>query len=154
SAVSSLRGYLRREDARLDLVAGLLDDLGKTADAERAYREVIARSKNPSAPLLLAQHPPPPRRGQEALKLCEAAWVSVPAPEVVAAVSLLCVRAGQSSAEQKQRVESWLKAAARKHPRNAALSLFLAESRELAGAHEEAIFLYARVLEQDPRNVI
>src|SRR5262249_29162825 len=56
AAVSSLRRCLRREDARLDLVAGLLDDLGKTADAERMYRDFVARSKAPHSSLLLARH--------------------------------------------------------------------------------------------------
>src|SRR5262249_58591872 len=74
--------------------------------------------------------------------------------EFVAFVSLEAVRQGKASAEQKQRVEGWLKAAASKNPRSTVLSLFLAESRDLAGAHDEAMILYRRTLEQDPANVM
>src|SRR5262249_43765176 len=90
AAVNQLKGYARQKDARLDLAATLLDELGEAGEAEKMYRAHAATSKDPGSALPLARFLA--RRGQvdDALKLCEAAWPKCN-PEVVALASLAVV---------------------------------------------------------------
>src|SRR5262249_38507225 len=150
-----------RPDARLDAVAGVLDSLGRTADAEELYRRHVGTSKRPERVLELALFLGRHNHVDDALALCEAAWQTCP-PEAVANSSVAVLRAGKPQEEpgkeqwkeQCQRVEDRLRAAARQSPQSALLPVMLAELQGLRGRHDEAKQTYRAILQSDPASVV
>jgi tetratricopeptide (TPR) repeat protein len=152
-AVRLLERCAGKQEARLDLIALLLDEHGQPRAAEKLYRRLVSRSTRPEHVLLLARFLARHQRIAEALSLCEKAWTSC-AAEAVARSCVVILRAGPASAEQRRRVAGWLEAALEKQPRAVALLLALAEVQMGQGRPGEAVALYRRVLRQDRDNVI
>jgi tetratricopeptide (TPR) repeat protein len=152
-AARVVQEYAARPEARLDAAAALLDELGRTADAEEMYRRFVATSKRPEAALALAQFLARHGRASEALALCEAAWATCP-PEAVANASVAVLRVGRGTDEQCQRVEDRLTAARQRAPQSALLPVLLAELQEVRGRHDEAQRIYREILRANPHHVV
>jgi len=153
-AASLVKAFAQEKDARLDMAALWLEQLGHAADAEKAYRDFTAQSKQPESVLQLAMYLARQKRPAEALDICERAWENCRAGPVAAA-SVAIVRAGNLSEAQEGRVEGWLVAQQQKQPKaKVALLLFLAEFKEIKWRHEEAIEIYRAILQQDENNVV
>jgi len=151
-AAALIKSYVQEKDARLDLAAVLLDQLGQADEAEALYRRVAATSKRPEAVLVLARQLS--RRHQsEALNLCEQAWKSCPA-EQVALASVVVLRAGNANDEQLARVEGWLKDAMAKNANSPMIAVAYAEIQDVRGRHDDAIRLYRKALGQNPNDVV
>jgi predicted Zn-dependent protease len=151
SAVRLLRAYAREKDARPELAAQLLDQLGQPAEAEQTYRAHAAASTQPESVLPLAVHLARHGRLPEALDLCEQAWPRCPV-EKVATASVEALRLGQGGADQQQRVLRWLTAAGDRAPRSVVLLCLQAELHGLCGHAELAEAAYRKVLELEPHH--
>jgi tetratricopeptide (TPR) repeat protein len=154
-AAQVIQEYLRDKDARRDAAAFLMEEIGRTVEAEALYRSIAAASKAPEAMLALAGHLSRLNRRHlaEALDLCEKARKTCP-PEKVATATLVVLRAGSATEEQYKRVDDWF----------TDLLVQPAASRWIAGAYGElldgrgsyadAMRYYRKALEQDPKNVV
>jgi tetratricopeptide (TPR) repeat protein len=153
AAAKLLGDYAAWKDARLDLTAALLDDLGRASDAEKLYRSHAAVSQDPRSALLIANHLVRHGRSTEALALCAKAWDRCPPEAVVAALAAL-VRSPKATEAQWLQAERQLTAAIRKHPEAIALPVLLGEVQDRLGRQAEAIGVYRAVLRQAPRQVV
>jgi tetratricopeptide (TPR) repeat protein len=144
--------YAERPKARLDLAAGLLENLGQAADAELLYRSHMDSSKSPDAPLQLAQHLARQGRTAEALALCEKAW-NAGSPEVVAFATMGVLRAGKATPQQQEMVEGWLVKAIAKSPENLAFLTVLADLEDFRGKPNDAKDVYRRILKKNGENI-
>jgi tetratricopeptide (TPR) repeat protein len=151
-AANLLTSYAREKNARLDGVALLLDQCGKTAEAEQTYRAHAAASRQPESILLLAQFLARHDRLAEALQICEQAWQTCHS-EAVAAVSVWVVCTAHGSEPDQQRVERWLTTSIAKNPMARMIPVTLATLHEFRGHYDEAIALYRKTLQQDKNNV-
>jgi tetratricopeptide (TPR) repeat protein len=152
-AAALVRAYARGKDARLDVAAGWLEQLGRPAEAERLYREHAASAKQPEAVLLVALHLGRQKKVAEALEVCAKAWASC-RPEEVAGVSVAVVRSPAATSAQRRGVEGRLKAALGDRPQAHALAVLLADLYDQQGRQDEAVRLYRKILGQDGRNVV
>jgi lipopolysaccharide biosynthesis regulator YciM len=151
AAIRLVQSYAKGNSARLDVAGSLLEELGRPAEAEKLYRAHASRS--PAGRLLLAQHLARRAQVEEALRLCEQAWLSMPA-EVAAYASVEVVRAGKPGPAQRARVESWLAEQIRQQPKSLLLPVFLGELQGLGGRHAESIATYRGLVRLAPRNVV
>jgi tetratricopeptide (TPR) repeat protein len=151
-AVRLVRGYADSKGARLDLAAGLLEEIGATQEADALYQKLLAGFKQPLDILLQARFLG--RRGKtaEALALCEKAWASCPA-EAVSAACVAVLYTGGGSEGQTARVARRLEEAVRTAPRSVQLKADLAAVRNLQGQFDEAAVLYRQILEGAPKSV-
>jgi tetratricopeptide (TPR) repeat protein len=153
-AVRLLTSLAGKKDVRLDLLGRVLEEFGATAEAEKAFRDYAAASKDPHAVLSLALYLARHKQLAEALTLCEKAWATC-RPEAVAAAAVAVARAAEATEEQRQRVAGWITAAAGKQPDKAAPLLeALAEFEELRGRSAESEQLYRKVLRQEPDSAV
>jgi tetratricopeptide (TPR) repeat protein len=166
-AVELIKAFSDRKDAkppdRLDrvrLAAGLLDALSQTypkekglgAAAERLYREYV--DAKPDQMLALIGFLGRQGRVEDALNWCDRAWQACPA-ETVANGCMALLHEPKVAKEQYERVDGWLESARMKHPEVAtALTVCLADLRDLQGRPEEAVKLYRQVLEKNPREFV
>jgi tetratricopeptide (TPR) repeat protein len=148
------RAYARGKDAaNLELVAGLLDDLGLAKSADDVYRDALANSKRPESLLVLIKYLLGQKRVAEALDLCERAW-TVCGPEQAARASVAALRAERPTEARARRVEQWLKEALRKHGGAAFYQFRLAEVYDLLGRQDDAEAVYRQVLDKDANDGI
>jgi tetratricopeptide (TPR) repeat protein len=147
-AAALLRTYAQGKDARLDLTAALLEELGQAAAAEEIYRKLAARSEKPESILVVAQYLGRQKRLPEALDLCERAWQSCP-PEAVSATAVGALYAAPANDPQCRRVAGWIEAAMRKAPQTLALPFYLAVVHERQGRYADAEALYRQVIQRD-----
>jgi predicted Zn-dependent protease len=152
-AAGLARAYAQEKDSRLDLAASWLEELGQVLEAEKTYRTFAASSKQPHNVLQLARFLGRHKRVAEALDVCARAWQTC-RPEEVAQASVVVVRQGQGSPEQRRRVEEWLKVAIAKKASHVLLPLLLAELYQVEGRLDEAQALHRELLNRDPTNVI
>jgi tetratricopeptide (TPR) repeat protein len=166
AAVARLETYVTgkdsrpaRETVRLELTAGLLDQLSQAypaekrfeAAAEKKYRALVAQQPRSTAALVwfLAGH----GRPEEALALGERAGDDCPA-EVVGNAVVTALHGREVSRETLQRVEGWLKQALAKSPKSVALLICFADLRNLQGRYAEAVGLYREAIRRDPHSVV
>jgi tetratricopeptide (TPR) repeat protein len=147
------------EITRLQMAAGVLDQLSGNftsekayeAAAEKMYRALVSKQprRTPVLVFFLARH----GRPQEALDLGERAGVNCPAEALgYAIVTGLHGRSVDKS--MFQRAEAWLAKALAQKPGSAALQNCLAECRNWQGRYKEAIDLYRDVIARHPDSAV
>ncbi|HXG10515.1 MAG TPA: tetratricopeptide repeat protein [Gemmataceae bacterium] len=153
AAVALVKQYAGTKDARLEVVAALLETLGENAEAEALYRKYVTanEARQPESVLVLIGFLGRQGRPEEALALCERAWQTCP-PEKVALASLAILNTvpGDRTAPY-QRVEQGLRAAIAKNP-STELLLQLANLYYLQERYEEAESLFRQIIARDSRN--
>jgi tetratricopeptide (TPR) repeat protein len=138
---------------RLVLAAGLFEQIGRTDDAERLFREFAKTAGRPDAALPLAAFYGRNGRVSDALAICEAAWKTCP-PEAVARACVPLARLPQATDEHRRKIEGWLRDAAAKHPQMTALQVTLADLYDGTGKRDEAVALYRKTIQDHPGNVV
>jgi cellulose synthase operon protein C len=151
--VKPVLAYARGKDARPELAAEVLEELGAPSEAEAIYRQFAAASPRPHVTLAFAVFLSRHQRLPEALALCDWAWATCPA-EAVAATSVTALRVGEGNAAQQRHVEQLIEAAIAKNPQSTMLPTFLAMMYEAADRPADAVARYRSVLRQDPRTVV
>lgn len=150
-AVAIMHAYAKQPGAELDVLAGLLDNLGLGKAAEELHRTHLAQSKRPESLLQLIHYTISQKRLADALALCERAWQVCP-PEQAARASVAALRADKPSDAQFRRVEEWLYAAIQKAPQSLFYLLRLAELRDLQGRYTDVEAVYRQILDKDKNN--
>jgi cellulose synthase operon protein C len=153
-AINLVKSYAKEKDARQDVAATWLEQLGQAADAEIAYRSFAAQSKQPESVLQLALHLTRQKRIPEALDICEKALDNC-RPGPVGVTGLTILRNAKLSAAQEKRVEGWLVDQQQKQPtERVALGLVLSELQEFKGRFDEAMATYRDILALNADNVV
>ena len=150
-AARLLGAFAQEHPEALGQTAALLETLGLVSAAEQAFRELARRSQGPDRNLALARFLARHRRVDEALRLCDAAWVDCP-PEAVAAASLTVLRTGGGTPAHYRAVERRVSAALQQQPASLALARIQAELLDSQGRYPEAMGWYRKVLQGDPNN--
>jgi tetratricopeptide (TPR) repeat protein len=148
-----IESYAAQKDARLDLAAGLCDELGLTAKAEKLYKDHIAAAKDPERVLPLAEHLARHGRVAEALALCAKAWETCPLPPIVPAFTA-AIRSPKATEADLQEAEQQLTRALQKDPNGIVLLMLRAELQHKRGGYAEAIQLYRTVVQLAPRHAL
>src|SRR5262249_34034683 len=81
-AVAPLKALLQRQETLLLPVAGTLEQIGQTADAQELLEKYVSQSKRPEDVLILATFFGRRNLPEKALSFCERAWQTC-APEAV-----------------------------------------------------------------------
>lgn len=141
----------------INQIAGILETIGQPAAAEEAYRQYATRMKNlrPDATLVLAAFLARHKRIEEALEQCREASTGTPTARMLS-VSVGVLRAGKPSPEQITGVEKQILGALETATgaEAIALSLSLADLRDIQKRYDETIAIYRTILEKDSNNVI
>jgi tetratricopeptide (TPR) repeat protein len=154
-ATELVKTYACEKDARIELAAPLLEQLGLADEAEAMYRTLAAAGKRPEGALLLAQFLSR-KKLPEALDLCEKAWQTC-RPDLVAFTSVAALRLGRANEEQCRRVASWFTAAIDKNAKDPIAPLLMAAHAELQmlrGQYDDAVRLYRTVLSRRPKDPV
>ena len=153
-AADLLKTFARdHRDRGTTLIAALLEETGQAQAAEDLFRKAAQETATPENTLALAGYLGRQNRLKEALDLCQRAWQKLP-PEQVAVVSVSVLRNPSASKEDYDRVEGWLKAAIKSHPRQTALEADLASLWVLRGRYADAKAHYREVLERNPQDIL
>jgi tetratricopeptide (TPR) repeat protein len=152
-AVRLLEEYGGDRADRLGPVALVLEDLGKNEAAEKLLRRLAADPKHPEGLVLLGRHLVQRKRTTEALRLCERAWGRA-TDEQVATLSLMVVRTGLVSEEQRRQATEKVRTALVRSRKPVTLLLVLASLEDAAARYDEAIVLCRRAQELEPGNVL
>lgn len=141
----------------INQIAGILETIGQPAAAEETYRQYVSRMKaiRPDATLVLAAFLARHKRIEEALEQCREASAGTPTARMVS-VSVGVLRAGKPTPEQIVGVEKQILGALESATgaEAIALSLSLADLRDIQGRYDETITIYRSILEKDSNNVI
>lgn len=146
-AARLLTDFLAKHPERRLNVAGALEEVGATAEAEKLLREE-ARGARPEGVLVLAEYLSRHQQLAEALTLCAGAWKTCP-PNVVAAASLSAVRAGNGGSAEMAALADRFAAESARHPDSLELLQARAELAELRGRFDEALALYKDILDRN-----
>jgi tetratricopeptide (TPR) repeat protein len=149
-AVKLLRACAPAPGPELQVVAGVLEELGEHAAAEQAYRTLAAQPTPPEAPLVLAQYLIRRKRYAEALDLCDRCWPTC-RQELVAQVCVIALSEMPPDPSQFARVAGRLEAVIAAAPDQVQLPVALAAVRNFEGRFDQAEALYRGVLRRDPR---
>ena len=135
---------------RLGQVAELLRRYGFAQQAERYYKENVARNPGrPEAMLDLAEFLGQQNHVPEAMDLLKAAWPRC-RPDGVALAALSFFDAPSIRSEDREQVEAWVVEAARRAPANLALRVKPSALRIRQGRFKEAEALCREVIESRP----
>ena len=140
-AAQMLTKFALADDARLEPVALLCEELGLHADAEALYRRAIDKTADRRPGIILSFAGFLGRRGRvpEALDLIDArAWKALPAERVANASTTLLYNPGASTPALQDRVSRRLEGAARDHPDSISIRFDLSNLRLLQGRFDEA----------------
>jgi tetratricopeptide (TPR) repeat protein len=132
-------------------VGNLYDQIGLDAAAERCYRDLTNQTPKGYVPLAswLARH----QRVDDAVSLCLQAAASD--TSIVPAVTLAnALIAGNASREVVERAEPLLSQAIASHADAPDLLFVVATLRFLHGRRDEAVSMFRRVLDLEPKNVL
>jgi tetratricopeptide (TPR) repeat protein len=150
--VDALLTNLARADVtRLEPVALLLEELGRSDAAESLLREYVAKvgSGRPEAVLAFAGFLGRQGRTKEALeKLDDQAWRTLP-PGTIANATLSILFHSKSDATHSERAAQRLEGAIRAHPDEVSIQFGLANVRILQGRYAEAESILRAVYERD-----
>ena len=133
---------IRLAAAVLSEIAARLDRTGQTlgaeqlaAEAERHYRQLVARSPGDAPELIrfLGKR----WRFSEALELCESAWDDAP-PESVAVACVELLHTGRLAEHDIAKVRRWIATARETHPQSAELAFQAALAANFAGDYDAA----------------
>jgi tetratricopeptide (TPR) repeat protein len=151
-AAELLTKFAEANEARLEPVALLLENLGQFGAAESLYRRFVERSRarQPKSVLSLARFLGRRGRIDDALELAEGAWATCP-PEAVANASVVILHSDKQPAERSERVARRLEAAILAHPDKLSLEFDLANLRTLQGRYSDAEAILRRVAERDKK---
>jgi tetratricopeptide (TPR) repeat protein len=143
----------RKSPELIGPIAVLLNRFGFPAEAERAFREFVARDpKRPERVLSLATFLAGQKgRAADALKVLAGAWETSP-QEQVAAAALSLYDAPSVTEEQRKQVEAWLAEASRKQPDLVPLANKLGAIWIRQGRFDEAEAKYRQILSSNPEN--
>jgi tetratricopeptide (TPR) repeat protein len=149
---------LLKEDAKstgadLHGLAMLLAELGDHSGAESMLRQFVAQSKQPEAPLTLIYFLIKREKYGEALDLCDQFWDSSN-NIAIAEACLQALNAAPADPQRIGRVEARLQTSISKSPERPRPELLvaLATIRNFQNRYDEAVGLYRRVLETNPRH--
>ena len=147
-------GYSKDHADQIGTIGDLFERYGYFEDAEHAYRAFADQNANgPTRVLPLARFLARRDRAEQALSLCDEAWMTCP-PEPVAAASVGILSAGKNiTAAQRHRVESWLEDALKRRPGSTQLRLNLATLRNMQQRYDQSESLYRDVLRASPNNI-
>jgi tetratricopeptide (TPR) repeat protein len=154
-----IRKYADGPDADLMAAANLLTEFEDHAAAEALVRRyVTTKAEQPESVLVLIRYLIQRKNFEEALSLCDRAWDTwggaKPDSAVVLANEFLQALAGvPGNSRAFVRVNERLQAAMTKYPDRPEFVAALATVKNLEGRFDEAITLYRRVVEKDPKNV-
>jgi Tfp pilus assembly protein PilF len=95
------------------------------------------------------------KRWKEAFALCEKAWTEGKcSPEAIGAVSVGLMAVMQFSDAQVATLERHLNAAWEKNKKSVVLLMHLADLYDKRGRYDQAVQMYRKVLEVEPKNVV
>jgi len=140
-AARLLTAFALADDARLEPVALLCEELGLPADAETLYRRALDKTADRRPAVILAFARFLGRRGRvgEALDLIDArAWKALPAESVTGSSIALLYNAGASTSSLQERVSRRLEGVAKDHPASISIRFDLSNLRLLQGRFDEA----------------
>jgi Tfp pilus assembly protein PilF len=150
-AVSLLIEHATKHGQDFGRIGKVLEDLKEYRAAEHMYRMHSDKSPNPSAMLAYAEFLGRRKRYDEALSVCERAWVKAPVA-VVANSCLAILELAEDNKTVQSRVERQFLAALKKDPRSVLLRFSLANLRVVQREYEEAEKIYRDLIREDLDN--
>jgi tetratricopeptide (TPR) repeat protein len=135
-------------------VAAILDQIRRATDAEPLYRKWLDTTKEPDAPLVVAEFLARQGNMSDAVSLWKKGTRGGAPIARTVAFGVAILRGSKCGPDFYQAVEEVLTEALRKDPRQVALLLNLAEIRDLQRKYPETIAAYREVLKLDPNNVV
>lgn len=149
-AAAMIKGLAGSEGTSLQGIAGLLAEFGDQAGAEEILRRFVEKSKHADSVLALARQLIQNKKFEEALDLCDKA-VKTCSPTAVVDVYLMALDAVGTDETRFNRIEKQLESLVQRESSNTALIVALANSKSVRGKYDDAIKLYRRALELNPR---
>lgn len=145
------------EDLRFEVIlqaAALFEEL-KLPTAEALYREYVAKSPRPTAPIQLARFLVRHDRIEEALKLCEQSWQTLPKLGVCAVV---IQAARMVPSDRREIFKPWQariteEATKPDSPDRQVMEIALAELTTVLGEPDGAIAAFRRAVAENPKDV-
>jgi Tfp pilus assembly protein PilF len=152
-AVALLIRHATKRGQAFGQVALVLEELKEHKAAERMYQKHQEQSPNPAALLAYAAFLGRQKRYDEALDVCERAWVKAPA-DAVANACLGLLEGARDNLAVQGRVDRQFRAALKKDPRSVLLRLSLANLRVVQRDYPDAERIYAELIRDNPGNVL
>lgn len=160
-AMSELSALLRQSEFQTQLQAfyhrvtsQLFSQLGNEAEAEVLIRAALEIHSRPEDQIQLASILARQQRIGDALTYCEQhLWGTLPESQA-AQVSVAVLRTGEPTTADLKRVELKIAEVMAKPGSSSALMRHLADLKDLAGEYQQAVLLYAELLENNPKDLI
>jgi tetratricopeptide (TPR) repeat protein len=135
--------------------AALLADLGRPAEAETLYRQLVTQTEKtrPESALALASFLASQKRLKEALDTCDRV-ASRCAPEAVASVLVASLRFAEPTDADRKRVRDWLDSALQTKSSSVGLLVARADLLDACGDYEGSERVYRDLLQRDENNIL
>jgi tetratricopeptide (TPR) repeat protein len=149
-AVPGLLQLAKNNERATGPIAAILEKIGQMKLAEDMYQRFVSQAMKPEANLVLAAFYGRHERIDEALAICEAALKTCRIEDVVSS-GVMVLYSGKPSAQQCQRVASWIESTLKSSgDQSTGLMNDLAAVHRLQKNYAAMIELYQRIIRKDP----
>jgi tetratricopeptide (TPR) repeat protein len=136
------------------VIARLLEDVGAQLEADKILQRLVVDSRKPDARLALAEYYGRQNRTVDALRICEAAWNTVPPEKVTSSAVYILYLARDPLEADIKRVIGWLDQAIRNNSLSPTLLTNMAAVLNLKGDYRGAISYYRKLVDIDRNDVL